>query len=212
MIPASRWTSAFCANNFAIEAGRMSESAKILDERVLAQGRFALTRTRVEVTRADGAKREIAHEIYRYGPAAAVLLYDPQRRVVTLVRQFRLAAFLAGGRTSLLEVCAGMLDGDAPKVCAAREAMEETGVAIANPIHAFDAFMSPGGMTEMISCFVAPYGPADRTGRGGGVDEDEDIEVVEIAFAEALAMIERGDICDAKTVGLLYYAAAKGLL
>ena len=105
-----------------------------------------------------------------------------------------------------------MLDGDAPEVCVVREALEETGIAIRAPRRAFDAYMSPGGMTEKIACFVAPYGADDRSGDGGGVDEDEHIEVIEVPFAEALAMIESGAIADAKTIALLYYAKAKGLL
>jgi hypothetical protein len=72
--------------------------------------------------------------------------------------------------------------------------------------------MSPGGMTEKIFCFVAPYSEADRTGDGGGVDEDEHIEVIEVPFAEALAMIPSGRIADAKTIALLYYARAENLL
>ena len=131
---------------------------------------------------------------------------------MTLVKQFRAGAYLSDGALATVEVCAGMLDGDAPEVCAVREAREETGLAVSGPSHAFDAYMSPGGMTEKISCFVAPYGPQDRAGAGGGVDEDEHIEVVEIPFAQALAMIESGEIADAKTIGLLYYARAQGLL
>jgi GDP-mannose pyrophosphatase NudK len=83
---------------------------------------------------------------------------------------------------------------------------------IREPVHAFDAYMSPGGMTEKIACFVAPYGEADRAGKGGGVDDDEHIEVLEIPFTETLAMIERGEIADAKTIALLYYARAKALM
>ncbi len=105
-----------------------------------------------------------------------------------------------------------MLDGDSPEACVAREALEETGLAIAEPRHAFDAFMSPGGMTEKIACFVATYDQSSRRGDGGGVDEDEDIEVIEIAFVEALAMIGRGEIADAKTIALIYFAQAAGLL
>jgi GDP-mannose pyrophosphatase NudK len=67
-------------------------------------------------------------------------------------------------------------------------------------------------MTEKIACFVASYGEADRTGKGGGVDEDEHIEVLEIPFGEALAMIGSGAIADAKTIALLYYAQANGLI
>ena len=135
-----------------------------------------------------------------------------RRRVVALVKQFRAGAYLSDGALATIEVCAGMLDGDPPEVCAIREALEETGITIRAAAHAFDAYMSPGGMSEKIACFVAPYGEADRTGKGGGVDDDEHIEVLEIPFAEAITMIERGAIADAKTIALLYYARAKGLM
>ncbi len=190
----------------------MARSARVLGETLLSRGRFDLTKTEIEVTEEDGSARTLAHEVYRHGLAAAVLLYDPKRGVVTLVKQFRAGAYLSDGALATIEACAGMLDGDPPNVCAVREALEETGIVIREPAHAFDAYMSPGGMTEKIACFVAPYGEADRAGKGGGVDDDEHITVLEIPFAEALAMIERGLIADAKTIALLYYAKAKRLI
>jgi GDP-mannose pyrophosphatase NudK len=190
----------------------MAKAARVIGETLLAKGRFDLTRTEIEVEEDDGSTRTLTHEVYRHGLAAAVLLYDPKRRVVTLVKQFRAGAYLSDGALATIEVCAGMLDGDKPEVCAVREAHEETGVAVRAPRHAFDAYMSPGGISEKIACFVASYSEADRVGDGGGVDEDEHIEVVEIPFAEALAMIERGAIADAKTIALLYYARAKSLM
>jgi GDP-mannose pyrophosphatase NudK len=190
----------------------MAKAARVIGETLLNRGRFDLTKTEIEVVEDDGSTRTLAHEVYRHGLAAAVLLYDPERGVVTLVRQFRAGAYLSDGALATIEACAGMLDGDRPDVCAIREALEETGIAIREPRHAFDAYMSPGGMTEKIACFVATYGEAARAGKGGGVDDDEHIEVLEIPFAEALAMIERGEIADAKTIALLYYAAAKRLL
>ena len=190
----------------------MARSARVLGETLLSRGRFDLTKTEIEVTEEDGSARTLAHEVYRHGLAAAVLLYDPKRGVVTLVKQFRAGAYLSDGALATIEACAGMLDGDPPNVCAVREALEETGIVIREPAHAFDAYMSPGGMTEKIACFVAPYGEADRAGKGGGVDDDEHITVLEIPFAEALAMIERGLIADAKTIALLYYAKAKKLI
>jgi GDP-mannose pyrophosphatase NudK len=190
----------------------MAKSARITGERLLANGRFALTRTDIEVVEDDGVTRTLSHEVYRHGKAAAVLLYDPLRSVVALVKQFRAGAFLSDDALATIEVCAGMLDGDPPEVCAVREALEETGIAIKDPRRAFDAYMSPGGMTEKIFCFVAPYREADRTGDGGGVDEDEHIEVIEIPFAEALAMVESGAIADAKTIALVYYMRVRGLL
>jgi len=190
----------------------MAKAARVISDTILATGRFDLTRTKIEVSEDDGSTRTLNHDVYRHGKAAAVLMYDARRRVVVLVKQFRAGAYLSDGALATIEACAGMLDGDPPDVCAIREALEETGVVISNPVHAFDAYMSPGGMTEKIACFVAAYGEADRTGKGGGVDEDEHIEVLEIAFAKALTMIEHGSIADAKTIALLYYAKAKGLM
>ena len=190
----------------------MAKAARVIRETLLAKGRFDLTRTEIEVEEDDGSTRTLQHEVYRHGKAAAVLLYDAKRGVVTLVKQFRAGAYLSDGALATIEVCAGMLDGDKPEVCATREALEETGVAIRDPVHAFDAYMSPGGMSEKITCFVAAYGEADRVGRGGGVDADEHIEVLETPFGQALTMIERGEIADAKTIALLYYARAKGLM
>ena len=190
----------------------MAKAARVIGETLLSRGRFDLTRTKIEVIEEDGSRRTLVHDVYRHGKAAAVLLYDPKRGVVTLVKQFRAGAYLSDGALATIEACAGMLDGDAPEICAVREALEETGIVIREPVHAFDAYMSPGGMTEKIACFVAPYGEADRAGRGGGVDDDEHIEVLEIPFTETLAMIERGEIADAKTIALLYYARAKALM
>lgn len=190
----------------------MAKSARLTGEAVLSRGRFDLTRTDLEVVEADGSIRRLEHEVYRHGKAGAVLLYDSSRTVVTLVKQFRAGAYLCDGALATIEVCAGMLDGDPPELCVVREALEETGLRIREPHHAFDAYMSPGGMTEKIACFVAAYGEGDRAGRGGGVDADEHIEVVEVPFAAALAMIESGEIADAKTIALLYYAKAKGIM
>jgi nudix-type nucleoside diphosphatase (YffH/AdpP family) len=190
----------------------MAKSARILAESLMAKGRFDLTRTDLEIVEDDGVTRRVAHEVYRHGKAAAVLLYDPDRSVVILVKQFRAGAYLSDGALATIEVCAGMLDGDPPDVCAVREALEETGVAIDGARRVFDAYMSPGGMTEKIACFVAPYSMQDRKGDGGGVDEDEHIEVIEIPFAEAIAMIESGAIADVKTIALLYFAKAMGVM
>jgi nudix-type nucleoside diphosphatase (YffH/AdpP family) len=185
--------------------------AKILEEEVLADNRFKLTLTTVDVVDANGARHTLRHEVYHYKHAAALLLYDPRRRVVMLVRQFRVGGYLGGAAQPMTEVCAGMLDGDEPEACVIREAFEETGVAIKAARHVFDFYTSPGGTTEKIACFIAPYDEAARTGAGGGVDDDEHIAMLEPTLEEAIAMIERGEICDAKTIALLYYAKAERL-
>ena len=189
----------------------MTRRARFLGEILIADGRFRLTRTRAEIEEDDGAVRTLDHEIYHYKPAAAVLLYDTARGVVLLVRQFRLGAYLCDGSVDLIEVCAGMIDGEAPHVSIAREAWEEVGLRVSGLRHAFDIFTNPGGMTEKIACFVAPYSAEERTGKGGGVDADEYITVIEMPFEDALSKIASGEIRDAKTVALLYYAKATGL-
>lgn len=190
----------------------MTKSATILGQSLLSAGRFRLERLEVAIVENDGTERRIDHEIYRHGPAAAVLLYDPARRVVLLVRQFRLAVFVATGALDSLEVAAGMLDGDAPEACIRREAMEEAGLRIRDVSLAFAMATNPSCTTETLTCFVAAYAPEDIVAAGGGVDEDEWIERVEMGFDDALAAIERGDIRDAKTIALLYYARARGLV
>ena len=68
--------------------------------------------------------------------------------------------------------------------------------------------MSPGSVTEKLHFFVAEYDAAMRVGDGGGLEsEGEEIGVLELPFDEAMAMIERGEIADAKTIILLQYAA-----
>ena len=145
----------------------MAKAARVIRDTLLATGRFDLTRTEIEV---DRGRRLDAHAQRTRSIATAkrrrCCSTTPKRGVVTLVKQFRAGAYLSDGALATIEVCAGMLDGDPPEVCAIREALEETGIAIREPVHAFDAYMSPGGMTEKIACFVAPYGEADRTGQG----------------------------------------------
>lgn len=190
----------------------MTKKVTIDGERVLFNGRFPLSKIAATIVETGDIVRKVDFEVYRHGPAAAALLYDAARGCVLLVRQFRLGAFLGDNALDTLEACAGMLDGDAPDVCARREVMEETGVAVANVTFAFDFYPSPGGSSEVIHCFFAPYRPEDRVAKGGGVDADEHTEVIEMPFAGALDAIARGAIKDGKTIALLYAALARGLL
>ena len=150
-------------------------------------------------------------ETYDRGDGAAVLLCDLSDKSVVLTRQFRYPAFYRGEQPFLIEACAGKLDGDDPVTCARKEAEEETGYRVGQMHKAYDCFMSPGSVTERLTLFVGMIeGKAD--GDGGGLhDEGEDIEVVRLAFAAALRMIETGEIADAKTILLLQWAELKGI-
>jgi nudix-type nucleoside diphosphatase (YffH/AdpP family) len=172
-----------------------------------------LHRNRFEYRRSDGSWQGQIRETYDRGDGAAVLVYDPDRGKVLLTRQFRFPAWKRGHVEPLTEACAGLLDADDPVTCIRKEAEEELGVRIERPERVFVAFMSPGSVVEQLHLFVARYSPRDRSGEGGGHEQEgEDIEVLEIDFAEALAMVDDGRICDGKTIMLLQHAALKGLL
>ncbi len=191
----------------------MVEAIRILGRQILAQGRGLLEKISFERRRYDGRSQHVTREVYDAGDGAAILLYDPERATVVLVRQFRAPAFLSGGHDGLIEVCAGKLEGADAEARIVKEAEEETGFTVRHPRRLFEAYMSPGSFCERITFFVAQYVAADRTGAGGGLEaEDEDIEVLEPTFDEALAMIDSGEIIDAKTILLLHYARLAGLM
>jgi nudix-type nucleoside diphosphatase (YffH/AdpP family) len=174
----------------------------------LSEDWYVLKKTRFSFRRTDGAWQEQWRETYDRGNGAAILLYDPDRRTVILTRQFRYPAFVNGHDDLLIEAPAGLLDNAQPEERICAEAAEETGFQVGAVRQVFDAFMSPGSVTERLYFFVAPYDSASRVGNGGGnAQEGEDIGVIEIAIEEALGMIERGEIRDGKTIILLQYAA-----
>ena len=182
---------------------------RLRDETVLSKRRYKLSEYTLDYRRNDGTWQHLDREVFDRKHAAAVLPIDRVRGSVILVRQFRLPAFLTGHKEPLVEVIAGALDDDTPEQCARREAVEEAGVEVHDLKLVTHCFMSPGAITERMHLFTAAY--SARTAKGGGLqDEGEDIEVLELPLTEALAMIERGEIVDAKTILLLQYVALKG--
>ncbi|MER5434004.1 NUDIX domain-containing protein [Streptomyces sp. NPDC002588] len=185
---------------------------RIVDVEVLACDWAVLRRTTFDYRHSDGHVSRERRETYDRGDGATILLYDAVRETVLLTRQFRLPAYVNGHPDGmLLETAAGLLDGDDPQEAIRREAVEETGREVSAVEHVFDAFMSPGSVTERLGFFAAPYdGSAPGAATAGVAAEGEDITVVELPFAEALGMIRTGAIADAKTIMLLQWAALDG--
>ena len=178
----------------------------------LSSNWYHLNRYAFDLRLADGSWQSQQREAYDRGHGATILLYNRQRRTVVLTKQFRLPAFLSGDEGWLIETPAGLLDGDSAAEAIRREVAEETGYRISAAEPIFDLFLSPGSVTERLHFFKAEYDPEDRPGAGGGAEgENENIEVIEIGFDEALAMVGR-EIRDAKTVLLLYHARIGGIL
>ena len=185
----------------------------VISEQVLSDDWYLLRKVTFDYRRRDGSWQRQAREVYDRGNGAVILLYNAARSTVLLTRQFRMPAYLNGCRDGvLIEACAGLLDGDDPAACIRREAEEETGFRVRAPRQVFEAYMSPGSVTERLHFFVAEYEDRDRVSAGGGdADEGEEIETLEMGLEEALCMIDSGAIQDGKTIMLLQHAHRIGL-
>jgi nudix-type nucleoside diphosphatase (YffH/AdpP family) len=184
----------------------------VRDVEVTSDGWHVLRRTTYDYRRRSGRWVTEQRETYDRGNGATILVYDVGRGTVLLTRQFRFPVYVNGHPDGMLiEAAAGLLDDDDPETAIRREASEELGVELGELEHVFDVFMSPGSVTECVHFYAAPYTAADRISAGGGLAEDgEDIEVLELAFDDALAMTRDGRIADGKTIMLLQWAALFG--
>ena len=186
----------------------ISDRIRVKDVRVLSQNHYTLKTTTFEWRRANGEWQTQHRETYDRGNGATLLPYNLKQRSVVLVRQFRYPAYVSGYDDLMIEAVAGLLDNESPEARIRAEAEEESGYRLRDIRRVFEAFMSPGSVTEKLHFFVAEYEPDMRIGSGGGnPDEGEEIEVLELAIDEALAMIADRRIVDAKTIMLLQYAA-----
>jgi nudix-type nucleoside diphosphatase (YffH/AdpP family) len=186
----------------------VSDRIRVKNVRLLSDDYYILKTTTFEWRRANGEWQTQQRETYDRGNCAAILPYDPARRTVLLARQFRYPAYVNGYDDLLIEAAAGVLDGATPEIRIRAEAEEELGYRLGDIRKIFEAFTSPGSVTEKLHFFVAEYDPSMRINDGGGLaDEGEDIEVLELPINQALAMITDGRIQDAKTIMLLQYAA-----
>jgi nudix-type nucleoside diphosphatase (YffH/AdpP family) len=181
---------------------------------ILSDNWYTLKKVTFSIQKKDGSFQQQSREAYDRGNGAAILLYDKSTGNVILTRQFRLPSFLNGNETGMMiEVCAGLLDNDNPEDCIKRETEEETGYKVSHVEKIFEAYMSPGAVTEILHFFIGEYSRDMKIHDGGGLqDEGEDIEVLELSFDEALKMIETGAIKDAKTIMLLQYIRLKNIL
>jgi nudix-type nucleoside diphosphatase (YffH/AdpP family) len=187
---------------------------KILNTDILSDNWYVLKKVTYEVTENDGSTTIQNREAYDRGNGATILLYNRTQSSVILTRQFRLPTYINGNLDGMLiECCAGLLDKDNPEDCIRKETEEETGYKITDVKKVFEAYMSPGSVTEILYFFVAEYAKEMKVSDGGGLaHENENIEVLEMPFGEALQMAQTGEIKDAKTIMLLQYAQINNLL
>ncbi|MNJ93076.1 GDP-mannose pyrophosphatase NudK [compost metagenome] len=192
----------------------MINDIHILKTEILSDNWYILNKVTYEFTRPDGSKHIQNREAYDRGNGATILLYNLEQRSIILTKQFRLPTYLNGNPSGMLiEACAGLLDKDNAEDCIRRETEEETGYKITDVKKVFEAYMSPGSVTEILYFFIAAYNKSMKINDGGGLaHEEEHIEVLELDFEEALNMIDSGEIKDGKTIMLLQHLRLKGIL
>ncbi|HWW41267.1 GDP-mannose pyrophosphatase NudK [Pedobacter sp.] len=190
----------------------MNERINIIKEQVLSDDWYLLKKTTFNYLTNKGNWENRSRETYDRGNGATLLLYNKLSRTVVLTRQFRFPTYVNGNPDGLLiETCAGLLDNDGPEEAIRREVEEETGYVLSSVEKVFEAYMSPGSVTEKVYFFIAEYTKDMKKYLGGGV-EDEEIEVLELSFEEAMAMISNGQIQDGKTIMLLQYLSLSKLM
>jgi nudix-type nucleoside diphosphatase (YffH/AdpP family) len=191
----------------------MNQKIRNISKEILSDNWYTLRKITFDYLRSDGSWQTQQREAYDRGNGAVILLYNKESKKVILTRQFRMPTYLNGNESGMMiEACAGLLDNDNPEDCIRKETEEETGYVINDVKKIFELYMSPGSVTEILYFFVAEYTKNQLLSDGGGEDETEDIEVLELDFQEALKMVKTGKIKDAKTVILLQYAAMEGLV
>jgi GDP-mannose pyrophosphatase NudK len=187
---------------------------KVTETKLLSDNWYILNKVTFSYQKENEKIQTHVREVYDRGNGAGILLYNSTKKTVILTSQFRLPTFLNGNKTGMMiEVCAGLLDEDNPEECIIRETEEETGYRIKKVEKVTQTYMSPGAVTEILYLFTGEYDESMKVSDGGGLaSEQENIQVLEYTFDEAYAMIESGEIVDAKTIILLQHAKIKGLI
>ena len=191
----------------------MTHKIKNITTKILSDNWYVLRKITFDFQQKNGTWLTQSREAYDRGDGAVILLYNNESKTVILTRQFRMPTYLNNNPDGmLLEACAGLLDADNPKDCIRKETQEETGYQINEVEKIFEVYMSPGSVTEILHFFVAKYSKEQKLNEGGGVKDEEEIEVLELDFKDSLKMIKSGEIKDAKTIMLLQYAQINNLI
>lgn len=193
---------------------RKNPEIEITDTKLLSDNWYILNKVTFNYKKENQPTESHIREVYDRGNGAGILLYNSTKKTVILTRQFRLPTYLNGNKTGMMiEVCAGLLDKENAEQAIIRETEEETGYRLSKVQKVIETYMSPGSVTEILYLFVGEYDENMKVSEGGGLDaEQENIEVLEFTFDEAYAMIESGEITDAKTIMLLQHAKIKNIL
>ena len=190
-----------------------SDRIRNIERELLSDNWYSLEKITFEYLRDDGVWEKQIREAYDRGNGAVILLYNVEKGTVVLTKQFRMPTYVNGNADGMMiEACAGILEKGNAEETIKMEVEEETGYKIEKVKKVFESYMSPGSVTEILYFFIGAYKDEMKISEGGGADDEtENIEVLELDFKKALAMMKSGEIRDAKTIMLLQYAQIEGI-
>jgi len=164
----------------------------ILDRSAVFDGYFRIDRYRLRHKLfAGGWSGAMVRELFERGHAAALLPYDPVLDCVVLIEQFRIGAYAAGRHPWLIEVVAGIIDGEdeSAEDVVRREAEEEAGLKVGDVIQISEYLASPGGTSETVALFCGRVDASNAGGLYGLSAEHEDIRVFTVPVGDISALL-----------------------
>jgi len=181
---------------------------EILSQSVAHDGFLRIEHIQLRHRLFSGAWSEVfMREVQLKDPAVGVLLYDPDRDTVLLIRQFRIGRYRAFGESDPtdaawpLEIVAGMVaSGERFEEVALRETKEESNCVPTDLVKICEYYNSPGGSTEKMILFCGRIDSSDAGGVHGLIEEHEDIEVQVLSYKDAMAKLGSGEIDNAMTI------------
>ncbi|HZY52787.1 MAG TPA: NUDIX domain-containing protein [Reyranella sp.] len=185
------------------------ETAEIVRQEVAFQGYFKVVRYFFRHTlHKGGMSGEVSREVFERGQAGGVLMYDPGRDEVVLIRQFRAGAYVAGRHPWTWEVVAGIIEEkETAEIMIRRETVEEAGIKVGELIPIQNVMLTPGACSEACQIFLGRIDSSEAGGVFGLAEEHEDILVKVMPFADAYAMVERNEVDNAVGVIALQWLA-----
>jgi ADP-ribose pyrophosphatase len=185
------------------------EKAELVRHEVAFQGYFKVVRYFFRHSlHKGGMSGEISREVFERGHAGGVLMYDPQRDEVVMIRQFRAGAYAAGHHAWVWEVVAGIIEeNETAEQMIRRESVEEANLEVGELLPIASVMLTPGACSESCQVFLGRVDSSKAGGVFGLAEEQEDILVKVLSFADAYALVERNEIDNAVGVIALQWLA-----
>ena len=180
----------------------MSSKFKIVSKKNLYDGFFKMNEIVLKYKKYDGTwTNSISRELFGGAQVSAVLPYDPLKKEIILIQQFRPGTISKNLDNYLIEIVAGIIDeGETPEDAAKRECFEETGCVIKKLIPIQGYFPAPGSSESFYHLFLGETETFSGTRIMGLENENEDIKVQSFKSSKVREIMQKGKILNGLTL------------